>query len=180
MFGFEKVILLAENLDMELVKTFLDNVRLAEGWITKGQVGLARDQYFQLLTLYKAIQDSSLGMQYKQGAYQELTRIYQCVTSANPTQALASVKNFAEPQLQAQQVPQHVSVVVPTAQKMETPRGISITTQTPQETSSKRSDKPIYAAIILLFALGSVMLAKPEWLGMVTFEGLPRITEDVH
>ncbi|GEM_PF-4224889 len=139
-------------------QSFQDSIRLAELFLTRGQVALAKDQYNQLLLTYNQLMSTTGNPNQKAEAHSALTRIYTALSSPDPVLAMQQTRST-------------------TGFRQQASSGIGITA-TKQEPSQKPSIQ-VYATIILLLAFSVVVFIKPEFLGMATFEGTPRITEYV-
>ncbi|MDO8660680.1 MAG: hypothetical protein Q7K43_02215 [Candidatus Woesearchaeota archaeon] len=139
-------------------QSFNDSVRLAELFLNRGQLALAKDQYNQLLLTYNQLMLTTGDPNKKAEAHAALTRIYTALSSSDPISTIRQTQPTTGFRQQAS------SGVGLTATKKESTPGPSI---------------QIYATIILLLAFSIAVFIKPEFLGMATFEGTPKITEYV-
>ena len=137
-------------------QSFHDSIRLAEIFISRGQLSLAKEQYSQLLFTYNQLMSMPGDSGQKASAHLALTRLYNALSSPDPTSALQQLNPSP-------------------ANRFQTNKGIGITTLTQEQ--SQRPSMPVYAAIFLLLVFSVAVFIKPEFLGMATFEGTPRITE---
>jgi len=94
----------------------------------------------------------------KAEAHTALTRIYNALNSPDPVSAMRQTQPT-------------------TGFRQQASLGIGITAKK-QELKQKPSI-PVFATIILLLVFSIAIFIKPEFLGMATFEGTPRITEYV-